>query len=567
VKKWNETYAYPKLVIASASTIANAFETRFGKVIPEVRGDLTEYWTDGLGTDARRVGYNRPAKETLVQAEILSTMLGQPLPAADSYAAWRWIQLGTEHTWGYMMPDQPIAKTIEATKASYFEKARDTSRAVLAKTIAPIAKPDSQTITVFNTLAWPRTGVVTLPKGVVALKGMPVQKLSTGETVFLAKVPALGAMNYQTDQTDQTDRTDRTEVKATPTTLENALVKVTLDPQTGDIASLVDKKTGHEFVDAESPYRLNSYRYLRGGDAPAKATGPTEVKITIKENGPVLASLLVESKAEGCNQLTREIRIIAGQPQIEIVNVVDKIATRAKEGIHFAFAFNLPKDATARMDIPWGVMNPVTDQIDGANKNWLACQRWIDVSGADCGVTWVPIEASIVQFGDITANLLGSVARSSWKKEIGDTRTIVSWALNNHWHTNFPLEQGGIIPFHYAILPHGAYDPVVANRFGLEQNQPLIAVPTEKREETKAVVALDNPRIFISTLKASDDGKATILRLRSLSSKPETVKLSFPAGKPKSIELSDAMESAGKKAGSNVSLLPYGTATLILRMK
>jgi hypothetical protein len=570
VKKWNETYAYPKLVIASASTIANAFETRFGKVIPEVRGDLTEYWTDGLGTDARRVGYNRPAKEMLVQAEILSTMLGgKPLPAADSYAAWRWIQLGTEHTWGYMMPDQPIAKTIEATKASYFEKARDTSRAVLGKTVDPIVKPWSDTITVFNTLAWPRTDPILIPaadcKGFASVEDTTSQRLSTGELVFLAsEIPALGSRTYKLSKNVVESRHKSMVVG---NTLENDLVKATLDPQTGDIASLVDKKTGHEFVNAESPYRLNSYRYLRGGDAPAKATGPTEVKITIKENGPVVASLLVESKAEGCNKLTREIRIIAGKPQIEIVNTVDKIATRAKEGIHFAFAFNLPKDATARMDIPWGVMNPVTDQIDGANKNWLACQRWIDVSGADCGVTWVPVEASIVQFGDITANLLGAVARSSWKKEIGDTRTIVSWALNNHWHTNFPLEQGGIIPFNYAILPHGAYDPVVANRFGLEQNQPLIAVPTEKREETKAAVALDNPRIFISTLKPSDDGQATILRLRSLSDKPETVKLSFPAGKPKSIELSDAMESAGKKAGSNVSLLSCGTATLILRMK
>ena len=45
------------------------------RIIPEHRGDLTEYWTDGLGSDARRVGYNRIAKEDLVQAEMLWTML------------------------------------------------------------------------------------------------------------------------------------------------------------------------------------------------------------------------------------------------------------------------------------------------------------------------------------------------------------------------------------------------------------------------------------------------------------------------------------------------------------
>ena len=570
VKKWNETYAFPRLVIASASTIANAFESRFGSSIPERRGDLTEYWTDGLGSDARRVGFNRPAKETLVQAEILSTMLhtSGAVSAADRYAAWRWIQLGTEHTWGYMMPDQPMAKGIEATKASYFEKARDTSQEILAKTLQSVTAADSATIAVFNTLSWPRSGVVTLSaeqsKGALSVEGTSCQRLATGELVFLAKdVPALGSVVFRIGRTSQTGQTGQT-VSVTPTALENSFVKVILNPTTGDISSLVEKRTGREFVNAKSPFSLNSFRYLRGGDAPEKASVPTAVRISIKENGPVRAALLIESDAEGCRRLTREVRLIAGQPQVEIRNTVDKIATRAKEGIHFAFAFNLPEDATPRMDIPWGVINPLTDQLAGANKNWLACQRWIDVSGADCGITWVPREASIVQFGDITANLLGAVAPGAWKTQLGDTRTIVSWALNNHWHTNFPLEQGGVIPFNYAILPHGAYDPVVANRFGLDQNQPLLALPVAGNITVKPIVTLDNPRVFISTLKPADDGKATILRLRSLSDQRETVNLSWPSGVPQSLRFSDATEIPGAPVTGGINLLPYGTATLML---
>jgi alpha-mannosidase len=571
VKAWNERYAYPRLVIASASTIADAFESRFGSLIPEVRGDLTEYWTDGLGTDARRVGYNRVAKETLIQSEILWSLLrrDEPPPAADFYAAWRWIQLGTEHTWGYMMPDWPIAKSIEATKASYFEKARETSGQLLAESVAPIVKPGSDTIAVLNTLSWDRTGLVTLPPGIRGLADevgpIPVQKLASGETVFLATdVPALRSKLYRTDQSDPSDRSD---LFVGPTALENAILKVTLDAQTGDITSLVDKRTGHDYVNRGSPYALNSFRYLHGGDAPAEASGPTEVKISIKEQGPLVASLLVESKAEGCNKLTREIRIVAGQPYVEILNTVDKISTRAKEGIHFGFAFNLPDGATARMDIPWGVMNPATDQLDGANKNWLACQRWIDVSGGDRGVTWVPIEAAIVEFGDITANLLGAVALNSWSKKLGDTRTVISWALNNHWHTNFPLEQGGVIPFRYAILPHGAYDPVVANRFGLEQNRPLLAVPAAKNPVEAPLVTADNPRVFVSTLKPAEDGKAIILRLRSLSDKAETVTLAFPAGAPKSVRLCAREEIPGAPVAGPVSLLPFGLATLRVELR
>ncbi|MFO1492555.1 MAG: glycoside hydrolase family 38 C-terminal domain-containing protein [Kiritimatiellia bacterium] len=516
VKAWNEQHAFPKLVIADASTIARAYESRFASVIPERRGDLTEYWTDGLGSDALRVGCNRLAREDLIQSEILWSLLrrNEPAPAEDFYAAWRWIQLGTEHTWGYMFPDHPLAREIEATKAVFFENALKAGKDLLNRALPPgSAGAAPANVTVFNTLSWPRTGLVTLPPGITGLKGAPNQALSTGERVFLARdVPALGSRNFPTGQPDGSYRSD---LEVTPATLENSAVKVTLDPVTGDISSLVDKGSGHDFALRNGPYALNSYRYLHGGDAPAKASGPSEVRLSIKENGPVLASLLVESKAEGCRWLRREIRLLAGQRHVEIINTLDKIATRNKEGIHFAFAFNLPGDAIPRMDIPWGVMNPLTDQLDGANKNWLACQRWVDVSAPDRGATWVPIEAAVVQFGDITANLLGSVHPGSWSRKIGDPRTIVSWALNNHWHTNFPLEQGGVIPFRYAILPHGAYDPVVANRFGLEQNRPLLARAVAGEINIKPLVSLDNPRVFVSTLSGG------MARLRSASEKPE----------------------------------------------
>ena len=572
VKKWNEKYAFPKLVIASAATIADAFEQRFGAIIPEHRGDLTEYWTDGLGSDARRVGYNRVAKENLVQAETLWTMLRRddPFPQSEFYEAWRWIQLGSEHTWGYMDPAHQLAKKIEATKASYFEKAKQSSAQLLAKATQPIAKPGSDTIAVLNTLSWNRGGLVVLTReqskagdGVWSDNGpVPSQRLSTGELVLLAgEIPAFGSRGFRLRPGIVIEESWPV-ARANGHVLENSLVKVALDSKTGDIASLVDKRTGQNFVNTDSPYALNSFRYLRGADAPTKATGPTEVSISIKENGPVVASLLVDSKAEGCRKLTREIRLIAGQPHVEILDRVDKIATRKKEGIHFAFAFNVP-DATTRMDIPWGVMNPLTEQLPGANKNWLAFQRWIDVSNDNAGVTWVGLEAGIVQFGDITANLLGAVPLHAWSKKLGDTRTIVSWALNNQWHTNFPLEQDGVIPFRYAILLHGAYDPAVANRFGLEQNRPLVAVPAGRYPVEKSLVAVDNPRVFVSTLKPSEDDQATILRLRSLSDKLEQVKLSFPAGTPKSVHLCTVAEIPGEPAQS-LSLIPLGLVTLRL---
>lgn len=567
VKAWNEKYAYPKLVISGAHDIMTAFEKKYGGIIPEVRSDYTEYWTDGLGTDARRTGYNRLAKERLIQAETLWTMLhgdsDSPAPVSVFNNAWRWVMLGSEHTWGYYNPDVPFAKHVEATKASYFENADKTSRQLLAQTVEPITKPGSETFAVLNSLSWNRTGLVTVQAAggrVLDDQGaeVPSQRLTTGELAFLAsEVPALGSRAYRVTPGGFTGPG----CKIVGNTLDNGLVKVTLNPQTGDIASLICN--GHEFVDAKSPYSLNSYRYLLGADKPTQATGPTDVVIKVKETGPLVVSLVVESKAGGCNKLTREIRLIAGQPWVGCFDTLDKISTRVKEGVHFGFAFNVP-GGTTRMDIPWGVMTPERDQIPGANRNWLVFQRWVDISNDKTGVTWTAIEAPLVEFGNITANVLGdALGAQHWLAHLPETQTVISWALNNHWFTNFPLEQGGIIPFHYVILPHAAYDPVKANQFGVEQNRPLLAIPVAKNPVDRQFLVVDNPRVFVSTLKPSEDGKASILRLRSLSDKPETVRLTWPAGQPKFIYhcLADEIP-AGGLVGSSVNVLPWGAVIL-----
>jgi len=575
VKAWNEEYAYPRLVISSGKEIIEAYEKKFGNMFPERHGDLTEYWTDGLGSDALHTGYNRLAKERLSQAEITWTMLNPrslaKAPLSNIYDSWQWILLGSEHTWGYWKPERPISKTIEAVKASYFENADKTSREILEETLQPITSPESNTIAVLNALSWPRTGLVTLTEqqikaynGVMDYSGklLPSQRLSTGELVFLAnEIPALGSRTFQLLNTKNLKPST---LMASDSILENSLIKVVINKQTGDIVSLFDKHTSHEFVNSKSPFALNSYRYVIGRDSSIQAGIPTEVTVSIKENGPVVASLKVESKAPGCKSLSREIRIIANQPQVEIINILDKISTTTKESVHFGFAFDVP-DGTIRFDIPWGVMNPQTEQLPGgANQNFLAFQRWIDVTNSQYGVAWTCIEMPLVELGGITINRKSSrQVEDQYVKNLPfDNRTIVSYALNNQWHVNFPMEQGGIIPFHYAILPHGTYDPVVTNRFGMEQNRPLVAVLSNKNPVKNPLVSIDNPRVFISALNPSEDGKAVMLRLRSLSDQPETAILSFPAGSPKSVNLSDTLEGVGAKKDNTIYMHPYGVITI-----
>ncbi len=144
---------------------------------------------------------------------------------------------------------------------------------------------------------------------------------------------------------------------------------VRLDEKTGAIASL--SYDGHEYVDSAAPTALNDYFYLPGSDLKGlQRSGP--VKISVKERGPLIASLLVESEAPGCRKLTREVRVHALRNYVEIINTVDKLPVRTKEGVHFGFGFNVP-DGVVRMDVPWGVVRPEADQIPGAARTGSPC--------------------------------------------------------------------------------------------------------------------------------------------------------------------------------------------------
>lgn len=596
VKSWNEEYAYPKLIIATSTDIMSAFEKKYGDVIPSYKGDFTEYWTDGLGSAAKETSMNRNSKERLIQTDILWSMLhqGEKAPRSEMNEAWRNVLMGSEHTWCYMNPYQAdMQGEIWKVKQNFFKSAETSSKLLLTNMLKSVSAEISTIIAVYNTLGWVRSGLITLTaeqsKGFQSVTDetnnpLASQRLSTGEFVFFSSnIPAFGSKNYILTNKAIVG----SDVKmAKGNTLDNGLLKIQIDSISGDIISLKNK-TGDEFATKNDACNINSFRYLLGKGKPTSsgpqyaanpkvddnkllpnpvmASGPTEVKIMIKENGPLVASMQIQSKADGCKNLIREVRLIAGNPAVEIENFVDKIATTEKEGIHFGFAFNITNGRT-RVDIPWGVMEIDADQLPAANRNWICFQRWLDISNEERGITWCSLDAPTFESGSMTANIIGGATHSpEWIQHLPLSSTIYSWALNNHWHTNFPLSQEGNISFRYRILPHQyAYDPVKANRFGLEQAQPLIATPVREKASVNAPVKIDNEKIFVSIVKTTADGKSMIVRLRSLSDKPEKVSLTFPGHKIKVIRRCIADEISGEILGNTFEMLSYGIITLLI---
>jgi alpha-mannosidase len=215
------------------------------------------------------------------------------------------------------------------------------------------------------------------------------------------------------------------------------------------------------------------------------------------------------------------------------------------------------------MDIPWGIMQPEADQLPGANRNWLAFQRWIDISNNHYGVTFTCLEAPVFELGGITGNILdGARQADRWIKKLPATQTIFSWPVNNHWETNFPPEQGGIITTTYSLLLHDAYDVVTASRFGMEQHRALIAVPATTNPIKKPLLSLNNSKVLMTACKASEDSKAMIVRLRSVSDQPEKVTMAFPLALPKSVNICMTNEKPLHKVTESITVPSYGAVSL-----
>ena len=186
-------------------------------------------------------------------------------------------------------------------------------------------------------------------------------------------------------------------------------------------------------------------------------------------------------------------------------------AQNGKESVNFAFPFSVP-GGTIRLDLPLGVIRPETDQIPSACKNWLTVGRWADVANAEFGVTWVTLDAPLVQIGGITATLLNSQTNPAiWRKKIEPTQKLYSWAMNNHWGTNYRAYQEGPVVFRFVIRPHsGPCSDAEASRFATNFSQPLVAVPGRgQAPDGTSLLCVEPADVIVSGLKPSDDGKAT----------------------------------------------------------
>jgi alpha-mannosidase len=555
VKDWNARYVTPRLVIATHDQMFQEFEKRYGASLPEYRGDFTPYWEDGAASTAAELALARRAVNQLIQGEALwSLRAPRRFPQAEYDAAWRNINFWDEHTWGadksVSDPDLPLVKqewefkrkfAVDAAKAADDLLARAPT-SVITKGVV-ITGGEQNASDVYNLSSWPRTDVVMLSADRSALgdrvtdeQGQPVasQRMATGElAVLVESVPPLGAKRLFVGKGTAFQRG---KAVAAQDSLENDDIAIHVSEQSGAIDSVRWKSKNISLVDETATAGWGEYLYLPGTD-PAKAQRLSHVRVHVKENGPLVVSLLIEGDAPGARKYSSEVRLAAGMNRVDIHTTIDKIAVRERESVHFAFPFRVP-GAQMRYDVADAIVRAPEDQLAGACKNFFSVVSWTDVSNADYGVTLAVPDAPLIEMGAITAE-------QPWMRTIQPSSLLYSYAMNNYWHTNYKADQEGPVEFSYSIQPHAAFAPAAAARFGRERREPLVVVPADQSlAPANSLFRISGDDVMASSVKPIDEGNAWLVYLYNPTAADQRITLQFDPAIRVAVRKSDAFGKA-----------------------
>jgi hypothetical protein len=452
----------------------------------------------------------RRAAESLPQTEELARMRGVRLNPDTVAEAWRQVLLFYEHTWGsWNSISEPYAEltlTSWERKRAFAEDAeklahqlREMALQDLGRRRAnPMPSPGEERsvqVEIINTLPWPRTDLVVLrgedsPKGARVLNPsgvmVPSQILRNGDLAFLAEdVPGESSVLYSVEGDPPPGGRPRSGQSAgtrdaegpepgSAEALENSGFRVVLDPETGDLSSLIHRPSARELVDA-SKGGLDQYLYVPGRD-PAAAVGAGEATVEWVERGPLVWSLSVTSAAPGLRgPLVRTYRFVEGLDRFQVTNHLTKEWVLDPEAVLFRFPFAV-EDPQVRIDAPFGFFRPESDQVPGASKNYYSLQRWVDLSNTEWGVTITSIDAPLIQLGEIRTDPIVV----GWVEEAESSATLFSYVMNNYWETNYRAAQDDEVEFRYTVRVHHGFDEVEVERFALEDARPLVARKVER---------------------------------------------------------------------------------------
>jgi alpha-mannosidase len=572
-KRWMAPDAvYPKLKFSTATQFFDGLQKSLPNLnLQRWRDEMYfEYHRGVLTTQAETKRRVRAAEELLLNAEkfsSLSMLFGRAYPSEDFDRAWKNLLFDDFHD---ILPGSGIAVNY-VDAARNLEDVDRVGKSILHDSLAEIAahintEGPGVPIIVYNSLAWPRAEVVEvqvqLPESAhnvevvdATSKAIPVQVLHIDpETqrvrlLILATTPSLGYSTYYVRAVAKSLPSPNA-VKSTTDTLENEFVRVKVDPQTGCMISLFDKRSRIEALapaetDSGGPKTSICGNLLQAFRDKPKDWDAWNIdadfekerwdidkadEVSLLESGPLRAIIRIKKHFQN-SSFVQDVTVTRGSPRVDVRMAADWNEKHIL--LKVAFPLNAHNDK-ATFEIPFGsIERPTTRNTPAEHAKFeVSALHWADLSDTMHGF-------SLLNDCKYGYDAKGNVLR-------------LSLLRSPEWPD--PHADEGHHEFTYASYPHGGtWREALTVRRGYELNYPLIVTQSERHQgslpDTHSFLQVEPENVVVTALKKAEDSSDLLVRFYEWAGKSSDVRLQlFPAG-----------ESA---LDTNLMEIPYGSLVM-----
>jgi len=546
-------FVFPRLEFSFASEFFGDMEKKLPSMhVPTWDGELYfQYHRGVFTTQAETKRRIRRSEENVLNAEkfaSLALLYGKAYPQEVMTQAWKHLLFDHFHD---IMPGSGITVNYLDAKRN-LENVDRAANVVTLNSLHEIAahvnvRGEGVPVMLFNSLSWPRTEVseveVQLPTsarqiGVVDSAGnaAEAQLLSLDPSthrarfLLLSHTPSVGYQTYFVREATFAAPVHSL-LKASADTLENEFLRVKVDPQTGCLTSLFDKKSGTEALAPAETDTGGPRNFICGNllqtfvDKPKQWDAwnidadfekqhwdldkADEVKLV--ETGPLRAVIRVKNHFQN-STFVREITLYADVPRVDI-----KMQAEWHEKhilLKVAFPVSAHSDK-ATYEIPYGsVERPTTRSTPAEQAQFeVPAQRWADISDSAHGL-------SLLNDSKYGYDARGNVLR-------------LSLLRSPEWPD--PHADEGHHEFTYSLYPHGGgWKDALTIRRGYELNYKLITLPADKHEgklpAEHSFLQTQNDNVIVTALKKSEDDDTLTLRFYEWAGKQGDVAVQLPPG-------------------------------------
>ena len=555
---------YPNLEFSTAAGFFADLEKKLSRMnVPTWKDELYfQYHRGVFTTQAETKRRIRRSEEAVLNAEefaSLASLYGRIYPDDELHLAWKNLLFDHFHD---IMPGSGIAVNYLDAKRNLEDVQRmghEISDAALKEIVAHVnTEGNGVPIVIFNSLSWPRTEIIEVevqlpgPAKYVEVvnsagKRAPSQLLAmdTGtpraRLLMWASAPAVGYNTYFVRAAAKPEP-NSSAVKASADTLENEFVRIKIDPKSGCMLSLFDKRSKTEALAPSETDTGGPKDGVCGNLLQAFADKPKQWdawnidadfekqhwdldsadEVKLIESGPLRAVIRVKNHFQN-STFVRDVTLYAGMPRADVKMQADWHEKHILLKVAFPLSAHTDK---ATFEIPFGsIERPTTRNTPAEQAEFeVPAQRWADLSESTHGF-------SLLNDCKYGYDAKGNVLR-------------LSLLRSPEWPD--PHADEGQHEFTYSLYPHGGgWREALTVRQGYDLNYKLFSMQTEKHEGPLAAehsfVQMHPDNLILTAMKKAEDGSGVVLRFYEWAGREGDAKLALPGG-VESVSETDLME-------------------------